>query len=750
MIFLFLALLSISHSSHAGNCVDLFSKISREQELQTNAMAYFTKHLRLPSLEEMSASTGIPLKDVRSLVPDYESFWAEAMAQNPKKMEDAKTVLILAYNKFMSAQKKGGITPKTATELELFTELLKQSRILQEDAKNGDFEVKHLMRLLGTRGRREGRVPYPVLFDGLETLRLATKEKYPSSFKGMRDIKYGKEYNEETMNLIMNKYNGAIAVSFRGGVPWNKQQFASLLSMAKHRNLVILIKEVNGETDSIPSEFTENPYVRIINHTIDFGNELRIRGSLVVIPTVKNPLAGQMERMQARVRGQKQIVFGTQRALAIVATEKNHITGAHEVWSTGSINEPIYPYSNYASSRVSNLAADRQIPSAVVIEKSDRASGPLGRGAPGRWHITNADFEKGEGTEWGPGHALDFMFYPADGSKPRPIGPTALIPGDYHLGFQDETLLKSFTEQVLNLPQTQQMPEVYMRLHDFQSFEEISHWLGDGERAAMFARGDLDLQAKINLGRATLNDMMMRYPFLRIVLSVTDNHHVWLFKQLDNKDALADPINGPLLTKLRDLRNEGHNVLEYLYKDQKKYDESTPDEAERQRKMSRNIYIEHPENIVVIKSGQPFDVGPQSAPWSLSSHGHLGANGAKAGINQDVHARAHDRGFAGHIHTGVMTGYFINVAMFVRLRSQSYALGGYNGQTNGLGVAYPNGSGQLVSYDPQIGRLYPDLKIGALPANEFLTGEPFVRPDDNDLVEPGVTTLNNYEKKPVE
>jgi hypothetical protein len=748
LLFVFIA----GHSTLAANtaCFEVFKvRAAGTEALQSVAVDFFVKHLRLPTLEELSEAADLNVASTKTIVTDYEIFWNEAVTSNPQKIDDVRAIIVRAYYDFARAQKRGGITPRSATELEIFSQLLTSSDILQADAKRGLFEVKHLSRILGLRARKPDRIPYPVLFEGLDGLRLAAKEKYPTTFKGMRDQRYGKTYNEETVSLLVNKYNGGAAVSFRGGIPWETARpwFQSLVTMAKDRNVLILIKEINGETDLIPAEIVNHPQVRIVTQTLDLGNELRVWGGLTIMPTNKNPHAGLAERMNRVPRGQSQIVFATQRAMTVLPTEKNAITGAHQIWSTGSLNDPIYPYSNFRSSRVSTLASEREILSAIVFEKSDQASGPLGRGAPGRWHITNVDYENTK-TEWGAGIAHNFVFYPGDGSPARPIPALAVVPGDYHLGFQNELVLRAMGEQVFDPSIAAGGPTVYLRLHDFQSFEEISKWLGPSETAAMFARGELDLQQKINLGRATLNDLKRRYPNVVIVLSKEDNHHAWLYKAIDDPVSIDNPVNGPLLAKLRSIRDQGYDLLEYLYKDQQKMDDAIPDEVKRQKQLSSNVYVEHPESIIVLKRGQAFDVGPEGAIWTISQHGHVVGRGKRGGTNLDPHAKANDRSTNGHNHEGGIVGYSFNSAMIVRLLSQYYALGSYSGQQNAIIVIYPNGGGQMMIFDPKIGRFYADPKIGPLPAGTFFTSTPFVVDDPNDLVEPGITTLNNYENKP--
>jgi hypothetical protein len=734
-----------------SSCLELFkAKVEGTDALQSAAVDFFVKHLRLPSLEELSMNSKTKLETTKQIISDYELFWNQAMAANPQKIKDVQALVVRAYYDFARSQKKGGISPRSATEDEIFSQLLATHEILNEDAKKGLFELKHLSRILGSRERRPGRIPYPVLFNGLDGLRLAAKEKYPSAFRGMRDQRYGKAYNEETVNQIVNKYSGGIAVAFRGGIPWDTARpwFQALITASKDRNLVILIKEINGETDLIPQEILSNPRVRVVTQTLDLGPELRIWGGLTIMPTNKNPHAGLAERMGRVPRGQSQIVFATQRAMTVLPTEKNAITGAHQIWSTGSLNDPIYPYSNYRSSRVSTLASEREMLSAIAFEKSDRASGPVGRGAPGRWHITNIDYENAK-SDWGPGFAHNFRFYPGDGSKPRPIPALSIVPGDYHLGSQNELILRAMAEQVFDASMAAGAPPIYLRLHDFHSFEEISHWMKPSDLARMFVHGELDLQQKINLGRATLNDLQRQYPNLVIILSKEDNHHAWLYHAIDDPAALDSPVNGPLLAKLRAIRNEGHDLLEYLYRDQQKIDEAIPDEVKRQKQLSANVYLEHPESVIILKRGQIFDVGPDGAVWTISQHGHMVARGKRGGTNLDPHAKANDRSTNGHNHEGGIIGHSFNAAMIVRLLSQYYALGSYSGQQNAIVVIYPNGSGQMMIFDPKIGRFYADPKMGPLSGQSFFTNPPFVVDDPNDLVDPGVTTLNNYESKPV-
>ena len=70
-------------------------------------------------------------------------------------------MLIMAYNDFIKAMKKNGVTPRSATPEEFFAQLMASYSFLKQDNKSGDLEVKHLMRLLGERQRRHGQVFAP-------------------------------------------------------------------------------------------------------------------------------------------------------------------------------------------------------------------------------------------------------------------------------------------------------------------------------------------------------------------------------------------------------------------------------------------------------------------------------------------------------------------------------------------------------------------------------------------------------------
>jgi hypothetical protein len=726
-----------------------------QQRLAAEGVSFFAKNLRLPSNQELAKYANLKLKksEIDLLIGDRIFFWSEAFRLHANKLEDTKTMLIMAYNDFVKSMKKNGITPRSATPEEFYAQLMTSYSFLKQDNRSGDLELKHLMRLLGERQRQPGQIPYPVLFAGMDGLRKMAQERFPNSFKGFRDQKYGKLYNQETLQLIENKYAGVIATSFMGGVPWKKGQLESLVAVAKAKKLLILIKEVNGETDLIPTEIASHPLVRIVTQTLDLGDEMRIWGGMVIIPTNANSLAGLLNRQMARVRGQTQILFAPQRMMANVATEKNHIHGAHQVWATGSLNDPIYPYSNFRSSRVNTMASERHINSALIIEKSDLQSGPLQRGAPGRWHVRNIDFEVAlrdpEYGQWEDGVVDTFTFFPASGGAPRPIPAVALIPGDYHVGFQDERMLQAMHEQFFTESRRAGRPIEFVRLHDYEDNDALSPWDRPTDRTRKNQSGHLDAQAEINAGRSNLNALMALEPQLKVVLSEADNHNAWKVRMLNNNDALNDPINGPLVRELRKVHEQGGSVLEYIYRLQEKYDRAIPDESLRQSTLAKNVYIEKPENVLVLRNGQSFEVGPVDRATNVGPHGDKIDSGKRGGVSLEPHAKANDRVVVGHTHTTGILGYAFNPGMIVRLRSQAYALGGYNAQQNAVVVIYANGAMQLFIYDPLIGRFYSSLQAGALPAKHFFTSKPFVIDDPNDLVQGKVKTLNNYEDKPV-
>jgi len=729
-------------------------KASFAAQLESEAMNFFVKNLRVPDLKDLADSKAVFFKDtfLADVIPDFGAFWQKALADNPQKLDDARAVLIRAYYDFAKGLKKGGITARSATVDEIFSTLLATHDNLQSDASSGVFELKHLLRLLGERDRRPGNLQYPVLFDGLDNLRLAAKDRYPSAFKGMRDQKYGQEYNEQTVDLLVNKYNGFLATSLMGKIDYEKGQWEAMKALAEAKNLAILIKEVNGETDGIPPEILAYPRTRVVTQTLDLGDELRI-WAVPIIPTNKNPLAGLLERAMARIRGQSQIVFAPQRSMSPVPTKNNQVTGTQQVWSTGSLSKNHYPYSNHRSGRVTSMAAERHMNSVLIVEKPDEFAGPLGQGAPGRWHIRNVDLERAikddQFGEWGEGMVDSFMFYPADGSAPRPIPAVAVIPGDYHKGFEDNRFIKSMFEQVFKISRLAGAAVRFMRLHDYQDMDSVNTHDKPSDRAAKGPTG-ASLQVEVNQGRSNINAIMALEPQLRVILSDQDNHMMWVARQLDNPAALDDPINGPFLKKLAAMRAQGINVIEYLYKLQQAYDAATPDAVQRQLLMENNVYIQHPDQIIVLKKGDPLDVGPAGRTVNLADHGDIVERGKRGNSSIEPQAKANDRVVTGHTHETAMIGYAMNPGMIVRLLSQFYALGPPSAQQNALVVVYANGAMQLFIYDPVIGELYVSPGGQPLQGLKAFTSKPIVLEDSNDLVEDGVTTLNNYDGKPVQ
>ncbi len=753
--------------AQALRCEVVFSKstlsqlelLSQRDRLAAAGVDFFANFLRIPSNKELAKYADVKFKKAQldEIIGDRQIFWKNAFALNPKKLQDAQMLLMVAYHDFIKGAKSQGVTPRSATSEEFFAQLMKTYSYLDKENSRGEFKWKHIERILGKRARLAGEVPYPVLFEGVEGLRRATQEKFPNSFKGIRDARFGITYNKETLKLIVEKYRGVIAVSILGGVPWDigRLQFESLKQLATNRNLLIVVKEVNGETDLIPKEILDYEHTRILTNTVDLGDELRILGGLVVIPTNPNPLMGLQDGRQARVRGQTQIVFGTQRTMKTVATELNHIL-SHDIWSTGTLNDPELPYANYRSSRVTTLASARLINSVVIAEKSDAASGPNQRGAPGRWHVRAADFEKGVvdakyGT-WVAGTTDNFMFYPADGSLPKPIPAVAVVPGDYHSGFEDPRFLRAIKEQILDESRRAGRPVEFMRFHDFYDVGSVSPYDSPSTKAIKHVLGGLDLQHEINRGRSDLNALLVSEPQLTAILSEADNHHIWLSRMFNDMNALNDPINGPFLAKLREMHLQGFGPLDYLLLRQKEFDESTPEMTMRMRVLGKNVYVENPDRVRVLREGESLFVGPVDRAVNIAPHGHKIAGGARGGASLVPHASANSRVIVGHTHTPAIWGHAYNVAMSVRLRSQSYALGGYSAQKNSVAVVYANGAIQLFNFDPFIGRLTPDLSAPMLPGRSFFTSEPFIVPDPNDrIIDSGgtATTLTNYNSKSV-
>ncbi len=769
-LFIFILVgMSLFSQAHGLICMDITNdtvatetpeNLTLRRELAAAGADFFSRFLRIPSVKELLKYAEMDIKEakVTKIIGDKILFWNEAFAQNPRKIEDAKMVLLVAYHDFVKQSRTPGIAPRSATAEELYTQLIETYAYLEKANSRGDLKWKHLERILGMRPRQSGEVEYPVLFNGMDDLRRAAQNNFPNSFKGVRDPKYGYDYNRETLSQIVNKYNGFIAISILGGISWDvgKLEFISLKLIAEKRNLVILVKEINGETDFIPQEIQKDPRVRIVTNTIDFGDELRLWGGLVAMPTNANPLQGLQDGRVARTIGQTQIVFSTQRAMKTNATELNHIM-SHDIWSTGTLNDPDFPYSNYRSSRVTTLASARLINSATIVEKSASTAGPNNRGAPGRWHIRAADFEKEVKDDrygnWPAGTVDTFMFYPADGSAPRPIPAVAVVPGDYHSGFEDPRFIKAVQQQIFAPSRLAGAPIEYVRYHDFYDIGAASPYDSPTTKAVKQLLGEMNLQSEINRGRADINFLLAAEPQLNVIISEEDNHHVWLTKMFNDSAALNDPTNGPFLLSLRQMQTRGIGPIEFLMRRQGEFDLATPDIMVRNNLLNQNVYVDDPERIRVLRAGESFYVGPADRAVNIGPHGHKISGGARGGVSLIPHASATSRVIVGHTHIRGIWGNAYNVAMAVRRRSQAYALGGHSAQGNAVAVVYFNGAIQLFYWDPMTGSLYPSPSEPRLPGRSFFTSDPFVVKDPNDRMmdrgEEPVPVLNNYDSRGV-
>ena len=138
------------------------------------------------------------------------------------------------------------------------------------------------------------------------------------------------------------------------------------------------------------------------------------------------------------------------------------------------------------------------------------------------------------------------------------------------------------------------------------------------------------------------------------------NHPGWLRTFIDDKDLVNDPINGPFIQKLREVKLSGMDPMVYLFGG------GIEEEAHRLAQTDPNLYNQfaegkffytYPEfakHVDVVPPNRGIIRGTARRPIQVGMHGHLGANGGKGSMAS--YGRAWPRFIIGDYHRAEQTG----------------------------------------------------------------------------------------------
>jgi len=208
--------------------------------------------------------------------------------------------------------------------------------------------------------------------------------------------------------------------------------------------------------------------------------------------------------------------------------------------------------------------------------------------------------------------------------KPEKIGTDALVLGDIHWGEQDSRVIAANYDQIRTLKPKK------LILHDFFTGKSISHWNFDKPlyRAQQFANGELFLEEEL------------RSDFKELVrLSRTMGKNDIYIPHANHHDFLTTYMNSGLYAR-QDLWNTGfcHRLAGRICSNN-----TSPD---MYLKEALSMFGDIPRNVHLLGLDDKLNV----QGYRLSSHGHIGVNGAKnlsiKGMDESI-----GKGIIGHKHT---------------------------------------------------------------------------------------------------
>ena len=520
---------------------DLFANI--RMSIQKQVLSFLKKRMRPPQLSELAFSLKMLKVDLAVLIRDTSSFLEEALST--KEGQDA---LLVIHNKIVSAflsfvrqqhlPKVERTMGRAPASKELFQVFVNKDIKLYQDKFFTEAYFNYLTGA-GDKPKLPSALDFKMkpFFSGMKEIESVARKKSPNAFNNFRDTEvYSLEYSKKIAQEIVKK-GGFLVTSINGGVPYNKGMFKSMLKVAEEKDLPILIGPTNLESQGIPQEILDHPRVYTVMNSLELSDFLRV-WAIPIMAKNQNPFAS-LDKHGQGFRRQSQIVFHPQLAYKVVPTAENDLH-PHGLWSTGSLSENLYPYTTTISGRTSMLAKGYHQNAFLIVEATDGEAGPVGKGAPGRFHVRSMEYFdfRDEGGESG---VLDLgQFYTSSGKK-RTLEPQALVFGDLHDFYASQEMLKVYKEILETFPKLD-----YLIIHDPLDGNSHNHHQSKEFSLLMekFKRGELDIKKEVEGLIQTVNAFLKIHKNLKVIFP-DSNHSYWIDRLVDDPKALSDPINGP-------------------------------------------------------------------------------------------------------------------------------------------------------------------------------------------------------------
>ncbi len=720
-----------------------------KDELREDAMQFFLKRLRMPTLKELSEIKKLDETILSLFIPNPESFVEKAIALKPEVVESVQSTVLKVYFRALSQKdlEESQRTQPTSPTLEsMFVSLrgIKNFPELQKDIENGLFTLGHLRELIG--GPQEDQIALMTLslFPTLKTLEALARRERPAAFKNFIPSEvYNPESNLALVNALKQK-QGFLITSVNAGMPLNEAMYFSMLKYAGEKNYDIVIIPTGGILDGLDGRLLDHPRIHILTHTVQ--NKFLRLWNIPVLPKNQNGTASlnnpkQHSPLQITIAGHPTIQHFN------VPTATNHERHT-AIWTTGSLSQGFYPYRHAVQGRTSALAKNQHTNGFLAVERADGESGFDQEGVSNFWHprpiYFTDDFSTESNSAGFTDNGVKYSVSESDKYNLKSVTKTVegietLVLGDLHERLSDPVFLKALTDFIKAHPEIEKIV-----LHD--PIDGGSHNRHEARAIALLKRkfisGELDYHKEMMGLVQVVNALTNINPEVKILI-VDSNHSYWGKQLLSGAPEFQEIANGKFLSEIRhEQDNYGFSdPIEYVFKYRNDKISRLPLTAQIEA-LKTAILVENPEQVIVLPFGKPYVVGPDHRPTHLNFHGHQGSNGARP--SPKTHAIGTESAITGDSHQSYILGNWLSVGTSTPLRV-GYNDGGYSAWSNSFATVYNDGSKQLFTYSSETQTFMARKDKQKMTESEFFGSEDLeVVPNDNDVVTGSIVDQNTH------
>lgn len=484
-------------------------------------------------------------------------------------------------------------------------------------------------------------------FGGIQKLREYMEANYKEVFD--ENIFSVSQLFEIEKSVVNEKKKIFVVTTAVADAKAHTEFLASLESYCKIRDAQLVImpcesitNSFENETASFAREFN-NPEYLFVNRDIQLNENISLCSIQVTAKQIK-PITG-LSRLGNR---EGSYVFASPKQFLEYVPSGNKRGSNYSIMTTGACTLPQYFGNRFVSKRLSYIAEHDHTFGAVIIEIQDEKT----------FHFRQIQTDLS-------GSFVDFgIEYHPDGSTNEV--PANVVFGDLHGVQVDHEALSSFLIEFSSL----KINQVF--LHDVFDGLSINHHIKDiGAKSRRHQKGDSNLETELQITYDLINsiDDVLRPSILNIVKS---NHDEFLTRYLSEGRYVDDPENHYLALLIAPSLFEEEDVL-------------------------RRAFLEADKQIGSISPKWKFLSRQDSvkiAGIECASHGDLGANGAKAGL--DGLERAYGNCVIGHNHSAAIQRGVFRVGTLSNLDMEYNR--GPTSWTQTCCLVYENGQRQLVNY----------------------------------------------------